>query len=317
MSKNIDTDPCVICGLDGATTMSTRRDGITQKCRRCGDFFVSGTVLSSINRLNRPERIKLGNTVRRTNMASGAVVELNSANLNAYLTALMPDVLERADDIFLFLAEKTDRLTHFIDLSDFRWELYATAYAVDFRDLHILIDDFLIAPGFLKKLPKSEGEPQKYRITREGYQRLREIQKRGADNVQVFVAMWFGGKDNRDTMNDIYMRGLAAGIERAGYKPYRVDKGEYNGKIDDEIIRQIRRSRFLVADFTAHVNGVYYEAGYAEGLGLEIIQTCREDYIGDLHFDKRQVNTVPWQTPEELADKLHKRIEATIGRGPL
>ena len=45
-------------------------------------------------------------------------------------------------------------------------------------------------------------------------------------------------------------------------------------KIDDEIIGEIRRSRFLVADFTHGDKGargsVYYEAGFAYGLGLPV-----------------------------------------------
>ena len=31
---------------------------------------------------------------------------------------------------------------------------------------------------------------------------------------------------------------------------------------------EIRRSRFVVADYTGQVNGVYFEAGFALGLGL-------------------------------------------------
>ncbi len=222
-----------------------------------------------------------------------------------------------ADDVFLFLFNKVDRITHFIDLSEMIWELRAMTYAVDLRDPRVLVNELLVEPGFLKEIPQPDGKPSLYRITRDGYQYLRELRKLNTESAQVFVAMWFGGQDQRSAMDDVYMLGLAEGIRRAGYKPYRVDKAEYNGKIDDEIIRQIRRSRFLVADFTNHIQGVYYEGGYAEGFGLPIIQTCRADQIGALHFDNRQVNTIPWSNMEELADRLHKRIEATIGRGPV
>jgi nucleoside 2-deoxyribosyltransferase len=92
--------------------------------------------------------------------------------------------------------------------------------------------------------------------------------------------MWFD-----DTMLNIYDNALAKGILDAGYKPHRVDQRDHNDKIDDEIIAQIRKSRFIVADFTGHRGGVYYEAGFAKGLGLEVIWTCREDEIENLHFD--------------------------------
>ena len=40
-----------------------------------------------------------------------------------------------------------------------------------------------------------------------------------------------------------------------------------------------------VADYTEQVNRLYFEAGFALGLGLLVIPTCRENQIGKLHFD--------------------------------
>ena len=63
--------------------------------------------------------------------------------------------------------------------------------------------------------------------------------------------------------------------------------------------------------------GVYYEAGFAEGLGIDIFWTCREESIGDLHFDTRQYNHIIWTNPADLREKLTNRIRAVIGQGPL
>jgi nucleoside 2-deoxyribosyltransferase len=94
-------------------------------------------------------------------------------------------------------------------------------------------------------------------------------------------------------------------------------KKEHINKIDDEIIAEIRRSAFVVADCTGHRQNVYFEAGFAIGLGLRVIWTCRKDQIKDLHFDIRQYNCIDWKTPAELAKKLQFRIEALFGQGPL
>lgn len=118
-------------------------------------------------------------------------------------------------------------------------------------------------------------------------------------------------------MQTIYDNAISAGILDAGYKPHRVDQREYNDKIDDEIIVQIKRSRFIVADFTGHRGGVYYEAGFAKGLGLEVIFTCRNDDMENLHFDIRQYNCIDW-AEDKLTDfrkKLSNRIERSLGRG--
>ena len=113
-----------------------------------------------------------------------------------------------------------------------------------------------------------------------------------------------------------YEQGLQVGIMRAGYKPLRVDRVEHVNRIDDEIIARIKTSLFVVADFTGHRGGVYFEAGFALGLNLPVIWTCRKDDIAKLHFDIRQYNTIDWDDYEELAGRLQHRIEATMGKGP-
>ena len=111
-------------------------------------------------------------------------------------------------------------------------------------------------------------------------------------------------------------RRLRPAIRKAGYRPFRIDEKDYVGGITDEIITEIRRSRFVVADYTEQINGVYFEAGFALGLGLQVIPTCREDQIRRLHFDVRHLNTLPWNAPEDLASNLSKRIVTVVGRGP-
>jgi len=73
-----------------------------------------------------------------------------------------------------------------------------------------------------------------------------------------------------------------------------------------------RRSGFLIADVTGHRQRVYFEAGFAMGLGLSVIWTCKENEIAQAHFDTRQFNHVLWTTPAELQDRLKLRIRATI-----
>ena len=92
----------------------------------------------------------------------------------------------------------------------------------------------------------------------------------------------------------------------------RVDLKEHNDKICDLIVAEIRRSKFVVADFTLHKAGVYFEAGFALGLGIPVVWTCREDELNQTHFDTRQYNHVVWKDAQDLFEKLKRRIEATI-----
>jgi nucleoside 2-deoxyribosyltransferase len=134
------------------------------------------------------------------------------------------------------------------------------------------------------------------------------------DSHNAFVAMWFS-----ENTNELWERGISRGIINAGYKPFRIDKHDHNNRIDDEIIASIRKSKFLVADFTGQRGGVYFEAGFALGLRQEVIWLCKKSELNDVHFDNRQYNFIVWQEGkwQELAERITFRIEATIGKGPI
>jgi hypothetical protein len=136
------------------------------------------------------------------------------------------------------------------------------------------------------------------------------------DSNQAFVAMWFN-----DSVEEAFTKGIAPAIAHSGYRPLRIDQKEHNNKIDDEIIAEIRRLRFVIADFTCAPGsprgGVYYEAGFARGLGMPVIWTCKNESMSDLHFDTRQYAHIVWGAPDDLYRKLKARIGATLGDGPL
>ena len=149
-----------------------------------------------------------------------------------------------------------------------------------------------------------------------GWKRIEELNQRNPDSQQCFVAMWFD-----PSMDSVYRDFIKPAIEDAGYKSHRVDEREHVDKIDDEIIRQIRRSHFVVADATSDKDGarggVYYEAGFAHGLGMKVFWTCQKG--GSLHFDVRQYNCIFWESDKlpEFRKKLAARIEAELGRGKI
>lgn len=160
-------------------------------------------------------------------------------------------------------------------------------------------------------------------LTSQGWSFLEQLGQHGADTSQVFVAMWFSPE-----MQAAYDEGISLAIRDAGYIPLRIDAKEHNNKIDDEIIAEIKLSRFVVADFTAgqveadrkfvHLprGGVYYEAGFARGLGMEVVSCVRSDQVDQVHFDTRQISHVLWDTPAMLRDRLYSRIVATVGSAP-
>ena len=196
-----------------------------------------------------------------------------------------------------------------------RWVGRATAWMEAFN------------PGELSQLVAAMCEEQllrelhgRYTLTPSGLRRLDALQGYGVDSKQAFVAMWFNPQ-----MDQPYADGFAIAIRDSGYDPLRIDKKEHSNKIDDEIIAEIRRSRFIVADFTCGIiengghpvgiarGGVYYEAGFAQGIGLPVIWTVRADCIEHVHFDIRQYSHIVWEDAADLRTRLSARIGAVIG----
>ncbi len=149
-------------------------------------------------------------------------------------------------------------------------------------------------------------------ISAAGWAAIESYRAPNSESDKVFVAMWFD-----DETSDAYSGGIRPAIEDdCGYRAVRIDTKDFLGDIVDEIIAEVRESRFIVADFTGQRHGVYYEAGYARGMGLPVILTCRKDHIDGLHFDTRQQNHIVWEAVAEFRQRLASRIRAVIGIGP-
>ena len=157
--------------------------------------------------------------------------------------------------------------------------------------------------------PKISNLINVVKITAAGWEFLEKNYKVAVISNQAFVAMSFS-----DKLNSVWSNAITKGIEDAGYSPYRVDKEPHSDRIDMKIMTEIKNSRFLIADVTNQRQGVYFEAGYALGLGLPVIWSCRKDDFKNVHFDTRQYNHIIWETPEQLKEQLYNFICVVVGK---
>lgn len=226
----------------------------------------------------------------------------------------------RADRLLRFISENTrsQQLGKFVSFQG-SWDyLLAWSESTDRSDVRYLLD-YLQKRGWLERDPFGPeiGQDVSWRVSVEGHTRVDELQREAnaTNSSQAFVAMWF-----HENTTEAYENGIEPAILEAGYEPLRIDRKEHINKIDDEIIAEIRRSRFLVADFTHGEDGarggVYFEAGFAHGLDIPVIFTCRQDAVESLHFDTSHYNHIVWENPEDLREKLRNRIRAVIREGP-
>ena len=302
--------------------------------RAGGKYEISSEVAKSIEGLEDPEKVRLTTWLVDQRSQGVSQPKVTEEIIDYVKTKRLLSVPERADRLLRFIAKKTEKTgdpVSFRTLEDagnpnvqgaIQNTHLACAWSesTDWEEINYFLD-YMTKKGWLKSGAYGE-DPIIYNgtiqvtVTIDGYSRIGDLETE-IDSVQAFVAMWFD-----DEMKKVYEKGIKPAIEDAGYKSVRIDLKPDANKLDDEIIGEIRRSLFLIADMThgkcGARGGVYYEAGFAYGLGKPVIYTCRGDMIGKVHFDTRQYAHILWEEEKirELRKKLCDRILARIGEGP-
>lgn len=149
------------------------------------------------------------------------------------------------------------------------------------------IDDMENLLSFMKTYEyvelKIAGQYGSFSITPQGWAKIAELQEQYKEHSnKAFLAMWFN-----DSTNGLREAAIKA-AKQAGYDLRVVDQEHHNDFIMNKVLNMIDESKFIIADFTCREEeednkkvkggvrgGVYYEAGFAEGQGKEVIMTCK------------------------------------------
>ncbi|MBN8571734.1 MAG: nucleoside 2-deoxyribosyltransferase [Ignavibacteria bacterium] len=231
-------------------------------------------------------------------------VFIDENNIDIIVNEFTPTTLtHKINKFLLYLAKKSDTIGKQIKITP-KSDYTILGCKTFFELLHIF--DYLTESKLITK-SILDSNSDSIKLTFQGWAKIEEIDKLKIESNQAFVAMWFD-----KSMDNLYKNAIIPAIKESGYSPRKIDTKEHNNKICDEIILEIRRSKFLIADVTELRGGIYFEAGYAMGLGLPVIWTCRKDRIKKVHFDTRQYNHIIWEDEKDLYEKLKNRIQATI-----
>jgi len=272
---------------------------IEYKCPRCGTNKFSQEAIQDLpaEHLSREQNTIISISLRNEYEHRGRTPSNRILKLGDLLKIL--DVYQKKDPI-----EKMDNLLFEIDkrstyvgkpieiVLEFDYPLY---HCTDSKELDYIIDllssgedSFITATN--TPIPPNEHHQtlheRKGTIQIKGYQRIRELIESRKDFRQCFVAMWFDPKIDVVFENAIKpaIEFIEEGESEPRFKALRIDRTEHTNDINDEIIAQIRRSRFMVCDLTGYRGGVYFEAGFAYGLGMEVIYTCNKNWINQENY---------------------------------
>lgn len=143
-----------------------------------------------------------------------------------------------------------------------------------------------------------------------------ENENSGKFSNNCFIAMSFDEED----LKKIYEESIFH-VLRDKYNPILIcyENFESDKTINDAMIAAIKKSKFMIADFTKQKRNVYFEVGYALGRGMQVIFSCRKDYFDDHNdinkmsaFDTNHFPHIIWKDSEDFKKQLKDRIEAYI-----
>ena len=323
---------CPVCFNDCESVRSSTRavDGMLPlfvECPRCGQYRAADSMFTTQGPdpagLLGPEggriRADLSAFIQERQDNDGPPIFLSDDFLDPEKHDPLGDVFrsrpplsfhERADKLLKALAKEHPGAGNDIGLEGQELKLQARAWAIDGAEWREILR-YLYQSRRLDS--KIKAQFFYTRIAPGGWQRLEELEKEGSKLDQGFVAMWF------DEELDPFEKAVAEAIRCAGYAPLRIDKRPGEERIDHRIEVELKKSRFVVADFTGHRGGVYFEAGFARALGRPVFFTCHEDDFEKRHFDTKQFACLRWdcRTLEQLKTDLRYSIENVCGRGPV
>jgi hypothetical protein len=155
-----------------------------------------------------------------------------------------------------------------------------------------------IANQDLRKQLFTELEAMRQKVKAE--QLEPEIQKGLA-----FVAM---AMDPDNPQLDDVIDAIKEGVAKCGVKAERIDEVLSNERITDRLLDSVKEAEFVVVDLSYARPNVYYEAGYAQGLGKTPVYIAKAGT--EIHFDLKDYPIIYYESMRQLKAALASRLSA-------
>lgn len=303
---------CPLCRyeLEREPQVVFETDGRIFSCANCGCFelpFESVTNLPSIAKGSQESLQILSHAVRRMN-ARTKCPKLTWDLIESILaTTELPSPIEQVENLLFWLADNSSFGDYFHLVPQTHLAIIGAAGPNNLVAVAKALVDRDLARGNIVSGAGFNGE-----LTLEGWQACADLKRGRSDSRKAFMAMEYGDSN----LDKVFAKCFRPAVIAAGFDLQRLDDAPPAGLIDDRLRVEIRTSRFLIADLTRENRGVYWEAGFAEGLGRPVIYTCEEGHFEEhgTHFDTSHHHTITWQYDNlgAAATALKTTIRATL-----
>jgi nucleoside 2-deoxyribosyltransferase len=290
---------CPLCF--GPATAAQSGNAKFYSCERCWAFLLDDSFAAArLTDLSPTEKAILSiQARRRSKHPERHILPIHFGNFEALIeTYIAPDLATRFSMVLEYFAKQSNDVGSAVERPD----TYPAFECTSVQSLHWVIDA-LVESQLLQWVPEIGQERPRLIVTPKGWI---EIGSTNAIAGTCFIAMSFNTE--MDTAHQVIERV----IRDLKLRPLRVDKVEHNKNINDFIMAEIRKSEVVIAEFTGQRAGVYFEAGFALGLGREVVYVCRDDDFKNTHFDTNSYSHVIWADLQELETKLRARLLNTV-----
>jgi hypothetical protein len=302
---------CVVCNTLNAERLPGFGDFAKFDCPRCGSFVLSRTaeiVLEELLAEVPLRRSLMSHTLRRMQRPGETHLRtINSEDLPTFWRdGRLPTPQQQVDNLILWIGD--NQKTPFED-AEATGSLIsgiigaATSESNDgWSWLHSQLES-----ENLYRLRDVRGKSG-LRLSMDGWKKYEDLKRVRADSRLAFMAMKFG----EQRVDDVIETCFKPAVARTGFELRKVTDQQPAGLIDDQMRAALLSGRFVIADLTHGSHGAYWEAGFAEGLGLPVIYTCEKSaWEGQsTHFDTNHMVTIIWD--ESDLGKAGTQLAATI-----
>ncbi|NMC56830.1 MAG: hypothetical protein GYA50_06395 [Eubacteriaceae bacterium] len=323
---------CPVCGRQAHIQTAQQYFAKVVQCKKCGIFYIEHDILDNdslepkirasmyyylihniINHQPKPnEHQKIfPHFILRFNFDKKIYNDHYYISKEALLNIYPNSFSDLINKILINIADLSDGFSGSISYNEKSEDLIRTIFFINDLNKENNIEntfDILKEMNLIKLLKNSTLNEYIYKLTANAWERIEKLENIDKILNKTFIAMCF--KEELHPLRET----IKKSVEHCGYIPIVIDEKQYNGQIVPEIFHEIKNSKFVIADLTKHRRGVYYEAGYAEALGKEVILTCKKSDFRGVHFDVAQKSIIKWESEEDLEKRLIDRITATIGK---
>lgn len=310
----VSDNRCLIC--NSQATVEEFPDKLYKvNCPRCGKYEITDEAFTMFERSSLEDKVlSISYWIRQHQSEKGSVRIDSNRMRNLLVPFVSPKPKEQADTFIIWLGGSIRKPNQHVGAKASNLIPVLGAYDEDgvyYIAKYLQGEGFIYDNDLTTNLIKHE---YKLSMTFKGWDRYYELQRSNKDSRLAFMAMKYGDV----TLEKIYNEVIKEAVLKTGFEIRKLEEDKSAGLIDDKLRVEIRRSKFLIADLTHDNNGAYWEAGFAEGLGMPVIYICEEEKFDrdKSHFDTNHHLTVTWQNTSEglkkFAEELKDIIRATL-----